>query len=107
MDQHEYQKADDIFQKAIRVDPKNAVLLVRRALLVLQSSADVEKGLKYIHQALELDNKCEFAYETLGTIEVQRLVLNLPDIMEYKHMEVLTKLHIKELTALLWDQHQL
>ncbi|KAK6636320.1 hypothetical protein RUM43_009979 [Polyplax serrata] len=72
MDQHEYQKADNIFQKAIRVDPKNAVLLVRRALLVLQSSADVEKGLKYIHQALELDNKCEFAYETLGTIEVQR-----------------------------------
>ena len=54
------------------MDPKNAVLLVRRAMLVLQWTADIETAVKYIKEALELDEKCEFAYETLGTIEVQR-----------------------------------
>lgn len=41
-------------------------------LLQLQWKNDVEKALKLIEEAISLDSKCEFAYETLGTIEVQR-----------------------------------
>ena len=33
---------------------------------------DISKAVELITKALELDEKCEFAYETLGTIEVQR-----------------------------------
>lgn len=32
-------------------------------------------GLDLISKAIEIDNKCDFAYETMGTIEVQRSVL--------------------------------
>ena len=39
-----------------------------RGLLKLQSSGDVEGSVKLMQTALELDEKCEFAYETLGTI---------------------------------------
>lgn len=31
-------------------------------------------GLDLISKAIEIDNKCDFAYETMGTIEVQRSV---------------------------------
>lgn len=41
-------------------------------LLQLQSKGDVDLATKHIEEAIRMDNKCEFAYETLGTIEVQR-----------------------------------
>ena len=41
-------------------------------LLQLQSTGNVELATKHIEEAIRMDNKCEFAYETLGTIEVQR-----------------------------------
>jgi len=43
-----------------------------RSLLQLQWKQDVDLGLELISKAIEIDNKCDFAYETLGTIEVQR-----------------------------------
>nr|CAD7575356.1 unnamed protein product [Timema californicum] len=71
-DQQEYEKADKYFKKAIEVDPENATVFVHRGLLHLQWNGDVPKAIELISQALELDKKCEFGYETLGTIEVQR-----------------------------------
>lgn len=41
-------------------------------LLQLQWEGDVILATKLIEEAIKLDPKCEFAYETLGTIEVQR-----------------------------------
>lgn len=41
-------------------------------LLQLQWKQDLDKGLELISKAIEIDNKCDFAYETMGTIEVQR-----------------------------------
>jgi import receptor subunit TOM70 len=41
-------------------------------LLQLQWNGDVPKAIDMIRQALKMDDKCEFGYETLGTIEVQR-----------------------------------
>jgi hypothetical protein len=34
----------------------------------MQSRGDVEAAVKLIQDALELDEACEYAYETLGTI---------------------------------------
>ena len=44
----------------------------RPGLLQLQWKGDVNEATKLISRSLELDDKGEFAYETLGTIEVQR-----------------------------------
>lgn len=42
------------------------------SLLQLQWKQDLDQGLELISKAIEIDNKCDFAYETMGTIEVQR-----------------------------------
>lgn len=47
------------------------------SLLQLQWKQDLEMGLELISKAIEIDNKCDFAYETMGTIEVQRFVKDL------------------------------
>lgn len=71
-DQQDFKKADDFFKKALEVDPQNATAYVHRGLLQLQWEGDVTLATKLIEEAIKLDPKCEFAYETLGTIEVQR-----------------------------------
>jgi len=70
-DQQNFEKADSYYEQAIKVDPSNANLLVHRGLVVLQWKGDVNTARSYIRKALDLDKKCEFAYETLGTVEVQ------------------------------------
>lgn len=72
VDTQDFTKADAYFIKAAKRDPKNATILVYRGLLQLQWQNDIDKAVEYIRKAIELDDKCEFAYETLGTIEVQR-----------------------------------
>ncbi|WAR13496.1 TOM70-like protein [Mya arenaria] len=41
-------------------------------LLKLQWKQNIDEPVTLIKQAIELDDKCEYAYEMLGTIEVQR-----------------------------------
>lgn len=71
-DQQDYKKADEYFRKALEVDPQNATAYVHRGLLQLQWEGKVDQAVSLIESAIKLDSKCEFAYETLGTIEVQR-----------------------------------
>lgn len=71
-DQQQFQLADENFKKAIENEPTNANIYVHRGLLALQWKQDSEASADLIMKALEIDDKCEFAYETLGTIEVQR-----------------------------------
>lgn len=44
----------------------------KSGLLQLQSEGNVDLATNLIQEAIRMDDKCEFAYETLGTIEVQR-----------------------------------
>lgn len=41
-------------------------------LLKLQWKQTIDESCKLINEAIALDEKCEYAYEMLGTIEVQR-----------------------------------
>ena len=41
-------------------------------LLYLAWKKDPDQAIRMIQKALEIDSRCDFAYETLGTIEVQR-----------------------------------
>ena len=68
----ELDRADELYQAGMKVDSANANLLVHRGLVALQAKGDIAKAVELITRALEIDEKCEFAYETLGTIEVQR-----------------------------------
>lgn len=70
-DQEKFEEADKQYAKAIEVDPDNPTNYVHRALLLLQWKGDLEASKKMIMKALELDDKCELAYENLATIEVQ------------------------------------
>jgi import receptor subunit TOM70 len=93
-DQQQYQLADEYFEKAMKLEPNNgeividschgtnvldkriysfvAGLYVHRGLLLLQWKGDINEALKLLEKSIEVDDKCEFAYETLGTVEVQR-----------------------------------
>lgn len=71
-DQSKFEQADELYQEALKVDPNNANLYVHRGLIHLQWKGDIEKAVELITKSLDVDDKCEFAYETLGTIEVQR-----------------------------------
>ncbi|CAK1540524.1 unnamed protein product [Leptosia nina] len=71
-DQQEWGRAEALFDSALAVDPNNATLYVHKGLVQLQKSTDFDKAVKLINKAIEMDDKCDFAYETLGTIEVQR-----------------------------------
>ncbi|XP_013191148.1 mitochondrial import receptor subunit TOM70 [Amyelois transitella] len=71
-DQQEWGRAESLFDSALSVDPSNATLYVHKGLVQLQKSTDFDKAVKLINKAIEMDDKCDFAYETLGTIEVQR-----------------------------------
>uniref|UniRef100_A0A4W3K720 Mitochondrial import receptor subunit TOM70 n=1 Tax=Callorhinchus milii TaxID=7868 RepID=A0A4W3K720_CALMI len=71
-DQQQFGKADEMYDKCIELEPDNATTYVHKGLLQLQWKQDLDKGLELIGKAIEIDNKCDFAYETMGTIEVQR-----------------------------------
>ncbi|CAH0714388.1 unnamed protein product, partial [Brenthis ino] len=71
-DQQEWGRAEALFESALAVDSNNATLYVHKGLVQLQKSTDFDKAVKLINKAIEIDDKCDFAYETLGTIEVQR-----------------------------------
>ncbi|XP_072369588.1 mitochondrial import receptor subunit TOM70 [Scyliorhinus torazame] len=71
-DQQHFSKADEMYDKCIELEPDNATTYVHKGLLQLQWKQDLDKGLELISKAIEIDNKCDFAYETMGTIEVQR-----------------------------------
>lgn len=68
----QYFTAETMLAKASEKNPTAAIIYVHRGLMQLQSGSNVDEVVQYIKKALELDDKCEYAYETLGTIEVQR-----------------------------------
>lgn len=47
-------------------------MYVHRGLLQLQWQGDIDASLKLLNKAIEIDDKCVLALETLGTVEVQR-----------------------------------
>uniref|UniRef100_A0A182M1A5 Tetratricopeptide repeat protein 21A/21B C-terminal ARM domain-containing protein n=1 Tax=Anopheles culicifacies TaxID=139723 RepID=A0A182M1A5_9DIPT len=79
-EQQNFAEADSCFARALKVDPNQAQIYVHRGVLQLQWKGDFDEGVKLIRKAIEMDSKCELAYETLGTIEVQRG--NLPEAVK-------------------------
>lgn len=38
----------------------------------MQSNKNIKEALEMINTALEIDSRCEYAYEVLGTINIQQ-----------------------------------
>merc|ERR1712013_927019 len=64
--------ADALYKKGAELNPANANLLVHRALLALQQTKNVNAAQEATEAALKVDDKCEFAWETLGQIQIQK-----------------------------------
>lgn len=71
----QFDEADQYFEKAIKIDPLNATLHVHRGVMYMQWKGDINKAIDIISKSIEIDSKCEFAYEMLGTIAIQRAEL--------------------------------
>ncbi|XP_062577593.1 mitochondrial import receptor subunit TOM70-like [Saccostrea cucullata] len=65
-------KSHLLFAKSLELEPDNATAVVHRGLLQLQWKQNIQEATSIINKAIELDPKCEYAYEVLGTLEVQK-----------------------------------
>ena len=72
MDKGDYEEADKFFLKAIESDPLDANLYVHRGILKMQQFNDSEQAIRELDKACSIDPKCQFAWEMLGSLEVQR-----------------------------------
>lgn len=79
-EQEKYEKAEEYYRMALEKDANNGALIVQRALNIMTWKNEFDEAVKMLNQAIEIDNTCEFAYETLATIEIQRG--NLPRAVE-------------------------
>lgn len=76
-EREDFQEAEELYKKAFEVDPNNASVFVHRGLLRLQWKGEIDGAIEMMKEAIEIDDKCEFAYETLATVEVQRYIIYL------------------------------
>nr|XP_061803887.1 mitochondrial import receptor subunit TOM70-like [Nerophis lumbriciformis] len=71
-------EADEMYDKCIELEPDNATHYVYKGLLQLRWKRDLdwasksELCLDLIRKAIEIDNKCAFAYESMGCVELLR-----------------------------------
>lgn len=71
-EQENYEKAEKYYKIALEKDPDNAALLVQRALNIMTWKNEFDEPIIMLNEAIKIDSTCEFAYETLATIEIQR-----------------------------------
>ncbi|KXJ11106.1 mitochondrial import receptor subunit TOM70 [Exaiptasia diaphana] len=71
-EQGQFEDAMEKYEAAHKIQPENPVHLVYKGLLMVQWKQDFEKAVELVQSAIDLDKKCDFAYETLATLEVQR-----------------------------------
>ncbi|CAB3983773.1 mitochondrial import receptor subunit TOM70-like, partial [Paramuricea clavata] len=67
----DFEPASKNFDTAISLEPNNPVHYVYKALLVCQWKRDIQQAMDLLKKAVTLDPKCDFAFETLATLQVQ------------------------------------
>lgn len=69
-EQLKLEEAEKYFKKFVELEPKDALGLVHLGVVMVQSGQK-EQGLALMMKAIEVEPKCQFAYETLGTYLMQ------------------------------------
>uniref|UniRef100_A0A1I8J8K8 TPR_REGION domain-containing protein n=1 Tax=Macrostomum lignano TaxID=282301 RepID=A0A1I8J8K8_9PLAT len=72
LETQQFDEAEKAFKRVTELEPDSGTAYVHQGLLRLQAHNDTEGGVALIQRALEVEPRCEFALETLATIEVQR-----------------------------------
>lgn len=100
-DQQQYNLADEFYDKALAIDSSNATVYVHKGLLQLQWNGDIDKAVSLMNTAITRDPLCEFAFETLATVEVQRQNLqNAVDLFDKAIKLAKTELELTHLFSL-------
>ncbi|XP_034671044.1 mitochondrial import receptor subunit TOM70-like [Drosophila subobscura] len=81
-DQQDFAKANEYYEMALELEPCNPSVIVEHALMVMQWRGDKEMAAEMLNRAIVVDRQCQQAYETLGTIEVQRARLH-PAVVQF------------------------
>ncbi|XP_064472128.1 mitochondrial import receptor subunit TOM70-like [Ornithodoros turicata] len=71
----EFEKAQDYFRKAQEIDPSDPNVYVHMGLMQIQWKQDFNEAVSLFEQAIRQDSKCQFAFESLGSLQVQRGLL--------------------------------
>ena len=98
MENQQFHEADQQFDKVLELDPTNASVYVHKGMLMstawididvgaelvrhlwefsltamaqFQVNHDADKMIKTLRDSLKMDDRNEFVYETLGTLELQ------------------------------------
>ncbi|KAG1696631.1 Mitochondrial import receptor subunit TOM70 [Nymphon striatum] len=71
-EQEKYEAAFKMYDYALKIDNGNPNIHVHKGILILQWRQDINEAVELINLGIKTDPTCDFAYETLGSIEVQR-----------------------------------
>jgi import receptor subunit TOM70 len=71
MENQLYEEAEVNFERTLALDPRNASVLVHKAMSRFQRSGDPNEAIKMLTEALKVDDRNEFIFETLGTLSLQ------------------------------------
>ena len=66
LDHQDVEGASAMFDKAIKLDPKKPLPYVNKAIICSHVKSDVESGIKYTRQAIEVDPRCDLAHMHLA-----------------------------------------
>lgn len=67
-----FEQADQVLQSIEQMDPNDGNVIVSRALLQLHLGQDSDATAAKLREALEIDPRMMFAYDILGSVELQR-----------------------------------
>lgn len=68
----EFEKADNLYAKLIELTPTSGMPYAQRGVLHLRLKQDPEEAEKLIEKGLEVDPRCEMAWELLGQLAMER-----------------------------------
>jgi len=71
MENQRFAEAELQFARVSELDKTNAGVLVHRAMAKFQQSNDVKGAIAMLEDAIKIDDRNEFVYETLGTLHLQ------------------------------------
>lgn len=69
--------SEELLHKAIELEPDNASAHFTISILYLMAHRDIDRAIKSLRTAIEMDSSCIQAYETLASLEMQRSVKSL------------------------------
>ncbi len=72
MENNRFAEAELHFARVAQLDKTNAGVMVHRAMAKFQQSNNIAEAIDMLEEAIKIDDRNEFVYETLGTLQLQK-----------------------------------